>query len=150
MLFLGASIKAKRWQLRQIRRQVGRNDSHLVQIQLKILKKDGLIIINVEKLDQNVVSLQPNIHTKSSHLFEIQVMLYFLNKIPYACHCNPLLILNCSWILTIHNSRILQKKLLKNPFLTFKNGVKNIQTAGYNGAGTVHIIISWFQKRCNL
>jgi hypothetical protein len=57
--------------------------------------------------------------------------------IPYARHYNPLLIWNLSWILTIHKVRILQKKLLKKPFLAFKNGVKSIQTAGYNGAHTV-------------
>ena len=53
MLCLGASIKAKRWQLRQIRRQVGRNDSHSVQIQLKVKNKNGLII-NVQKLDKKL------------------------------------------------------------------------------------------------
>ena len=38
---------------------------------------------------------------------------------------------------TIHKVRILQKKLLEKTFLPFKNGVKSIQTAGYNGAHTV-------------
>ena len=28
----------------------------------------------------------------------------------------------------------------KAPFLAFKNGVKSIQTAGYNGARTVYVI----------
>ena len=46
-------------------------------------------------------------------------------------HHNLLLIINRSWILTV------QKKLLKKTFLAFQNGVKNIQTAGYNGAHTV-------------
>ena len=57
--------------------------------------------------------------------------------LPYARHYNPLLIWNCSWILTVHKVRILQKKLLKN-FCAFKNEVKSILTAGYNAALTVH------------
>ena len=60
--------------------------------------------------------------------------------LPYARHYNPLLIWNRSWILTIHKVRILQKKLLKKTFLAFKNGVKSIQTAGYNGARTVYVL----------
>ena len=48
-----------------------------------------------------------------------------------------LLVLNCSWILTRNKVRNLRKKLLKNLFLTFQNGVKSIQTAGYNGKPTV-------------
>ena len=32
---------------------------------------------------------------------------------------------------------MLRKKLLKKTFLAFKNGVKSIQTAGYNDARTV-------------
>ena len=51
----------------------------------------------------------------------------FQLNIPYAHHYNPLLIWNCSWILTIHKVRNLQKKLHKTPFLAFKNGVKSIQ-----------------------
>ena len=61
--------------------------------------------------------------------------------IPYAGHQNPLLIINCSWILTVHKIRIFRKKLLKKTFLAFKNGVKSIQTVGYNGARTVDKII---------
>ena len=64
-------------------------------------------------------------------------------KVPYARHYNPLLIWNCSWILTIHKVRILQKKLLKKTFLAFKNGVKSIQTAGYNGVRTVFPALTW-------
>ena len=41
-----------------------------------------------------------------------------------------------SWIVTVHNVRILKINTLKS-FLVFKNGVKRIQTAGYNGAHTV-------------
>ena len=43
-----------------------------------------------------------------------------------------------SLILVIHKARILWKKPLKKTFLAFKNGVKSIQTAGYNGARTVY------------
>ena len=50
------------------------------------------------------------------------------------------LIWNRSWILTIHKQRILWKYLLENKETVFKNGVKNIQTAGYNGARTVYKI----------
>ena len=51
------------------------------------------------------------------------------------CYYNPLLIRNQSWILTIHKDR---KKPLEKTFLVFKKWVKNIQTAGYNGARTVY------------
>ena len=57
--------------------------------------------------------------------------------IPYARHCNLLLIRNRSWILTIHTARILRKKTLEKMFLDFKKWVKSIQTAGCNGACTV-------------
>ena len=52
--------------------------------------------------------------------------------------CNTCAIINRSWILTVHKSRILRQKLLKKKILTFKNGVINIQTAGYNGAPSVY------------
>ena len=58
------------------------------------------------------------------------------HKIPYAPHHNLLLIINRSWILTVHKDRILRKKL--------KNGVINIQTAGYNGARTV-FTVTWVE-----
>ena len=67
----------------------------------------------------------------------LHAMLQLIGDIPYARHYNPLLIWNRSWILTVHKVRILRKKLLKKAFLAFKNGVKSIQTAGYNGARTV-------------
>ena len=35
----------------------------------------------------------------------------------------------------------LRKKLLKKRFLAFNNGVKSIQTVGYNGARTVIVIL---------
>ena len=57
--------------------------------------------------------------------------------LPYARHYSPLLIWNCSWILTIHKARILRKKPLEKTFLEFKKWVKSIQTMGYNGARTV-------------
>ena len=57
-----------------------------------------------------------------------------------------LLVLNCSWILTRNKVRNLRKKLLKNLFLTFQNGVKSIQTAGYNGKPTV---LSGFFPYCS-
>ena len=59
------------------------------------------------------------------------------NDIPYARHHNPLLIRNCSWILTIHKDRILWKNLLEIKEIVLKIGVKNTQTAGYNGARTL-------------
>ena len=59
--------------------------------------------------------------------------------IPYARHHNPLLITNRSWILTIHKDRIFRKNLLENKEMVFKNGVKNIQTVGYNGAHGIWI-----------
>ena len=34
--------------------------------------------------------------------------------------------------------RIFWKNLLENKEMVFKNGVKNIQTAGYNGAPTIN------------
>jgi hypothetical protein len=42
-----------------------------------------------------------------------------------------------SWLLTIHNDKNLGKKLFKKTFFSFKNRVKSIQTAGYNGTRTV-------------
>ena len=65
-------------------------------------------------------------------------------KLPYTRHHNPLLIRNRSWILTIHKDRIFWKNLLEKMFFTFKMWLKNIQTSGYNGAGTVHILASSF------
>ena len=35
-----------------------------------------------------------------------------------------------------------EKKLLKNKEMVFENGVKNIQAAAYNGARTVHNLVS--------
>ena len=68
---------------------------------------------------------------------------------PYACHHNPLLIINRFWILSVHKARILRKKTLEKTFLDFKKWVKSIQTAGYNGARTVYIwkIILLFSSR---
>ena len=51
-----------------------------------------------------------------------------------------ILIRNRSWILTIHKDRIFWKNLLENKEMVFKNGVKNIQAAGYNGG----YICIWF------
>ena len=56
---------------------------------------------------------------------------------PYARHHNSLLIWNHSWILTIHKARILTKSPLKKRFWT-SEWMKHIETAGYNGARTVH------------
>ena len=42
-----------------------------------------------------------------------------------------------SCILAIHKVRIFLKNVLKNKGMVFKNGVKNIQAAAYNGALTV-------------
>ena len=38
-------------------------------------------------------------------------------------------------------ARILRKKLLEKTFFDFKKWVKNIQTAGYNGARTVTVTV---------
>ena len=56
--------------------------------------------------------------------------------IPYAIHQNLLLIRNRSWTLTIR-TEFVWKKLLENIEMDFKNGLKNIQVTGYNGAHTV-------------
>ena len=71
---------------------------------------------------------------------------YFLNYhyyyyISYTRNHDPFLIINCSWILTIHKDRNLWKISLKT-FLVFQNGVNNIQTTGYNGARTVCGMVS--------
>ena len=34
----------------------------------------------------------------------------------------------------------MEKAPEKNTFLTFQNGVKNIQTAGYNGVRTIYVL----------
>ena len=44
--------------------------------------------------------------------------------LPYACHHNSLLIINCSWILTIHKERIVWKNIFESKEMVFKNGVK--------------------------
>ena len=54
-----------------------------------------------------------------------------------ARHYNLLLITKRSWIIAIHKDRIFWKNLLENKEMVFKNGVKNIQAAAYNGAHTV-------------
>ena len=46
-------------------------------------------------------------------------------------------IITRSWILAIHKVRIFLKNFLKNKEMVFKNGVKNIQAAAYNGTRTV-------------
>ena len=55
----------------------------------------------------------------------------------YPLHYNLLLIWNRSWTQTVHEVWILRKKLLQITFLAFKNGVKSIQTADYNGTRAV-------------
>ena len=53
----------------------------------------------------------------------------------YCKNSNESCIFFCFWAdLAV---RILRKKLLEKMILAFKNGVKSIQTAGYNGARTV-------------
>ena len=49
---------------------------------------------------------------------------------------NPILIRNCSWILSIHKARI-KKTPFEKTCLDFKKWIKKIQTAGYDGARTV-------------
>ena len=58
----------------------------------------------------------------------------FVDYPSFQWHHNPVLIRNRFWILT----RISGKKPLEKTFLFFKKLVKSIQTAGYNGAGTVY------------
>ena len=70
-------------------------------------------------------------------------------KVLYACHYNSLLIINHSWILIVHKNKILRKNLLKKTFLAFKNGVKSILTAGYNGARKVVSFLKFFRKAAN-
>ena len=78
----------------------------------------------------------PNLHDK--------VMWWAFLNILYTCHHIRLLITNRSWILTIHKGRIFWKKNSNEKmFLTFKKWVKNIQTAGYNGACRVYVMIFW-------
>ena len=72
---------------------------------------------------------------KGLHMRHLDIASHY---ILYACHHNLLLIINRSWILTIHKDRIFPKHLLENKEMDFKNGVKNIQTTGYTGARTVH------------
>ena len=60
--------------------------------------------------------------------------------VPYARHHIPLLFRNRTWILTVHKAKIFWKNLLENKEMVFKNGVKSIQAAGYNGARTVYEI----------
>ena len=51
-------------------------------------------------------------------------------------------IITRSWILTIHKDRIFWKNFLDNKEMFFKNRVKNIDAAAYNGAcSTVHNIV---------
>ena len=62
-----------------------------------------------------------------SHIIKSVVLLNFCLHTPYARHHNPLLIINCSWILTVHKDKFLRKKLLKKSeawktFLTSKMG----------------------------
>ena len=61
-----------------------------------------------------------------------------VSYLPYPRHHNPLLIRNRSWVLTIHKERILWKNL-ETKEMVFKNGVKTIQAAGYNGARTIYV-----------
>ena len=86
------------------------------------------------------------------HIYSITSWLPLLiskNYVPYARHYNPLLIWNRSWILTVHKIRILRKKLLEKTFLAFKNGVKSIHTAVYNGTRTVHTCCM-YKYICNM
>ena len=63
--------------------------------------------------------------------------------LPYARRQNLLLIRNCCWVLAIHKDRISWKKLLENKEMVFKNWVKAIQAAAYNGARTIYKVESW-------
>jgi hypothetical protein len=63
-------------------------------------------------------------------------------------------IITHSWILTIHKDRIFWKKnLLENKEMVFKNGVKHIQAAGYNGVHKVfitsqnYILKNWYSMK---
>ena len=52
-------------------------------------------------------------HCNFSHK---EIRFDILNEVSYARHYNPLLIWNCSWILSVNKIRILQKKLFKRRF----------------------------------
>ena len=56
---------------------------------------------------------------------------------PVARHHKPLLITNCSWILATRTEFSKKKTSLKTKKMVLKNGVKRIETAGYNGARKV-------------
>ena len=58
---------------------------------------------------------------KSGKCF-IMVKTCLFYDLPYAHHHNPLLIINCSWILTIYKVRILQKSSFKKRFWPSKMG----------------------------
>ena len=79
---------------------------------------------------------------------------YLIGYIPYAHHCNPLIITTRFWILTIHKNIISLKNFLENKEINSKNGVKYIQTTSYNCGQMVPNIYnkflesSWF-FHCN-
>ena len=58
------------------------------------------------------------------------------------CTCATITRFSLQTAFDIHKARILKKNMrLEKAFLDFKKGVKSIQTVGYNGARTVHMII---------
>ena len=81
----------------------------------------------------------PFLITQCKEIFTLLGLLRVKKEFTYTLQVPvyPLLIINHSWILTIHKFRNLLKKLLKKN-LVFKNWVKSIQTAGYNGLRTVY------------
>ena len=86
------------------------------------------------------------------YLCSTPMIIYWIRKIhlPYPFHHNPLSITNRSWTLTIHKDRNFWKNLLENKEMDFKNGVKNIQAAAYNGARTVNCFeLSCFGSYCS-
>ena len=60
----------------------------------------------------------------------------------YGCHHIPLLIRNCSWILTVHKDIIFWKRLPWKQRNGLRKCVKNLQTVVYNGARTIFEFIT--------
>ena len=91
------------------------------------------LLLEQELNDSRAVEVREKIIT-SWNTFPVQeVCLLYMSIYRH----NSLLIRNRSWILRIHKDRIFWKNLLENKEMNFKNEVKNIQAAGYNGARTV-------------
>ena len=67
----------------------------------------------------------------------------FYSKWKHNNKCRMRAIITRSWILAIHKVRIFLRNVLKNKEIVFKNVVKNIQAAAYNGKRTVSYLLEW-------